>query len=384
MSTKNCSRRLIRELQRWDTPRKNCKVSPSRWEVLGGASPCPRQNITFVDGDATRWRVTCNSKCGNCRLSIAGGCYCILLPYHGKIIEFQIDFDTSYPFYLKKTQIVVLLTDHGEDRILRVPLSPFLDTKGQMCICPWSTDWNPTQGTKFLIGNLLETFLEPIDCICDVQGKPVFLPDSTREECLARCVVNHLCIAVTLLLCIGSMTKRCEEKVVRRVLELGLPLKALIALVKSPRADGIFKLASQRRSLHLKNGTIVDTSKPREFGDAAADCKQIPMKVFVKTLCGKNISLQVRPMDLVGIVKLEIFEKGGWSRNSSCILIYKGKQLEDSMPLSAYGVREGTTLHLVQRWGHDTWPLSCGGCVMQAEVKAMMISDWHGFCRLAR
>ena len=84
------------------------------------------------------------------------------------------------------------------------------------------------------------------------------------------------------------------------------------------------------------------------------------MRIFLKTLTGNTIPLDVNPTDTVDQMKAQVQEKEGIPPDQQR-LVFKSKPLEENLTLSEYDIKNEDTIYLVLRV-YDDGCMDC--CVL--------------------
>lgn len=102
--------------------------------------------------------------------------------------------------------------------------------------------------------------------------------------------------------------------------------------------------------INNKNINNINKNNINKFNSNLNNILQIRggLKLYVKTLSGKTISIETDPEESIENLKKKILEKEGVPIDQQRI-IFSGKQLDNLKTLSDYDIEEDSTLYLVLR-----------------------------------
>lgn len=75
------------------------------------------------------------------------------------------------------------------------------------------------------------------------------------------------------------------------------------------------------------------------------------MRIYIKSLAGKILELEVSELDTIAEVKAKVHEIEENHPPEKQRLIFAGKELEDHLPLHEYRIFRESTLHLLFKLG---------------------------------
>lgn len=110
----------------------------------------------------------------------------------------------------------------------------------------------------------------------------------------------------------------------------------------------LFSLGNNVEAVQRAPPTLIQTAWTSPNMNSVLGVPRGGMQLFVKTLTGKTVSIEVEEGESIEDVKAKISEKEGIPPEQQR-LIFGGQQLQDAKTLDDYNVGDDATLHLVLR-----------------------------------